>query len=185
MADTAVAESGPLMTADGRPLKASLQRSLRQNKLRAAGLVATPALFLIVFFLIPVAYLLFKSVDDSDINSYFPRVFAEFHKWDKKDLPPESMYKAMFDDIVNADGIEIGKGSTRMNYSQSGWKSLMKKSRRKFKKIKEGPYKEAMIRPTSGGARRSTGSRWGRCRTNTLRHTTGTRSTGSMMKTRM
>ena len=148
MADVAMAggESGPLLTADGRPLKESLQKSLRQNKLRAAALVATPALFLFVLFVLPVVFLLFKSVDDSDVNAYFPRVFAEFGQWDKKDLPPESMYKAMFDDIVNAEGIEIGKGSTRMNYSQSGWKSLLKKSRRKFKGIKEGPYKEAMIK---------------------------------------
>ena len=32
-----------------------------------------------------------------------------------------------------------------MNYSKSGWKSLLKKSKRKFKKIEEGPYKEQMI----------------------------------------
>ncbi len=147
MADVAMSGGAEkLITADGRPLKESLQRSLRQAKLKAAGLVAIPGLFLIVLFVIPVFYLLVKSVDDSDINSYFPRVFVEFQKWNKKDLPPESMYKAMFDDIVNAKGIEIGKGSTRMNYSQSGWKSLLKKSRRKFKKIKEGPYKEAMIK---------------------------------------
>tara|TARA_B100001029_G_C14961493_1_gene394730 strand:+ start:1 stop:924 length:924 start_codon:yes stop_codon:yes gene_type:complete len=33
-----------------------------------------------------------------------------------------------------------------MNYSKSGWKSLIKKSQRKFKRIKEGPYKEQMIK---------------------------------------
>lgn len=135
-----------LVTADGRPLKASLQRSLRQAKLKAAGLVALPLLFLVVFFVIPVVDLLVNSVDDSKVNEYFPRVFVEFQKWDKKDLPPESMYEAMFFDIKNAEGLEIGKGSTRMNYAQSGWKSLMKKSRRKFKSIKSGPYKEAMIK---------------------------------------
>jgi len=32
-----------------------------------------------------------------------------------------------------------------MNYAKSGWKSLLKKSKRKFKKIEEGPYKEQMI----------------------------------------
>ena len=42
--------------------------------------------------------------------------------------------------------------TTRMNYAQSGWKSLMKKSRRKFNAILKkdaefaGPFKEAMIK---------------------------------------
>ncbi|MEM8648375.1 MAG: ABC transporter permease [Pseudomonadota bacterium] len=148
MADVALTQgtAEQLVTSDGRPLKASLQRSLRQAKLKAAGLVALPLLFLLVFFVIPVVDLLINSVDDRDINEYFPRVFVEYQKWDKKDLPPESMYEAMFLDIKNAEGLEIGRGSTRMNYSQSGWKSLMKKSRRQFKKIESGPYKEAMIK---------------------------------------
>ena len=51
----------------------------------------------------------------------------------------------MFDEINSAEGFDIGKASTRMNYSKSGWKSLIKKSQRKFKSIKEGPYKEQMI----------------------------------------
>jgi putative spermidine/putrescine transport system permease protein len=46
---------------------------------------------------------------------------------------------------MTADKRQVGKASTRMNYSKSGWKSLIKKSKRKFKKIKEGPYKEQMI----------------------------------------
>ncbi len=39
-----------------------------------------------------------------------------------------------------------------MNYEISGWRSLIKKSRREFKKIESGPYKEAMIK---------THKRWG------------------------
>ncbi len=148
MADIALSggSTEQLVTSDGRPLKASLQRSLRQAKLKAVGLVAIPLLFLTVFFVIPVVDLLINSVDDRKINEYFPRVFVEFQQWDKKELPPESMYEAMFLDIKNAEGLAIGKGSTRMNYAQSGWKSLMKKSRRKFKSIESGPYKEAMIK---------------------------------------
>ena len=40
-----------------------------------------------------------------------------------------------------------GKSSTRMNYEKPGWKSLVKKSRRGFNKIKDPPsYKDAMIK---------------------------------------
>ena len=56
------------------------------------------------------------------------------------------MYATIFNEIMTAEKRQIGKASTRMNYSKSGWKSLVKKSKRKFKKIKEGPYKEKMIK---------------------------------------
>jgi putative spermidine/putrescine transport system permease protein len=147
-----VGVSGPILTADGKPLKASLQKSLRKNKLRATLLVAPTFIFLLFTFIIPVLSLMMNSVDDTYINDVLPRTFAEFDKWDGNDLPPESMYKAMFTDVVEADGLQIGKGSTRMNYAESGWKSLLKKSRRNFSKIVKndanfaGPYKEAMIK---------------------------------------
>ncbi len=51
----------------------------------------------------------------------------------------------MFFELKNSEGYAVVKASTRMNYSKSGWKSLLKKSKRKFKKIEEGPYKEQMI----------------------------------------
>ena len=37
-------EQGPLLTADGTPLKVSLQKSLRQSRNRAIMLVAPPLL---------------------------------------------------------------------------------------------------------------------------------------------
>jgi len=51
----------------------------------------------------------------------------------------------MFFEVKEGSGRSIGKATTRMNYAKSGWKSLLKKSKRKFKKIEEGPYKEQMI----------------------------------------
>ena len=134
-----------LLTADGTPLKVSLQRSLRRSKLRAAGLVSLPLLFLLFVFVIPIVDLMLRSVDDRQINTVLPRTFAAYESWDKQDLPGEEMYEAAFLDITNADKLALGRASTRMNYEKSGWRSLIKKSGRKFKKIESGPYKEAMI----------------------------------------
>ncbi len=135
-----------LLTVDGIPLKASLQRSLRRSKLRAAGLVALPLAFLLVVFLIPIGSLLIRSVDDKAINLVLPRTFAAYETWDQKSVPDEAMFEAAFLDITTADRLALGRASTRMNYEKSGWRSLIKKSGRKFKKITEGPYKEAMIK---------------------------------------
>ena len=142
MNQTAKAE---ILTTDGIPLKVSLRRAERINKFRAFALVLPLTLFIIITFVIPIIAMLTRSVDDKQINTVFPKTFEIYKQWDRKELPTEEMYATMFSEIVNADKRAIGKASTRMNYSKSGWKSLIKKSKRKFKKIKEGPYKEQMI----------------------------------------
>jgi len=137
--------AGPILTTDGIPLKVSLQKSERKNKIRAFLLV-TPLLFFILFtFLVPIGDMLLRSVDDSYINTVFPKTFEKYKKWDRKDLPSEELYETIFLEVKEGSGYSIGKATTRMNYAKSGWKSLLKKSKRKFKKIEEGPYKEQMI----------------------------------------
>ncbi len=136
----------PLLTADGTPLKVSLQRSMRRNKLRAIALVVPPFLFLVLLFVIPIGELLVRSADDRLINTVLPRTFAIYDDWDRQTVPGEAMFEAMFLDITTASKLSLGRSSTRMNYEKSGWRSLIKKSSRKFKKIKGPPYKEAMIK---------------------------------------
>jgi len=137
--------AGPILTTDGILLKVSLQKSERKNKIKAFLLVV-PLLFFILFtFLIPIGDMLMRSVDDSYINTVFPKTFEEYRKWDRQGLPSEELYKTMFFEIKEGSGYSIGKATTRMNYAKSGWKSLLKKSKRKFKKIEVGPYKEQMI----------------------------------------
>ena len=136
-----------LLTADGIPLKVSLKRSLRRRKLRAVAIVTPPVIFLIILFIVPIGNLLTRSVDDNLINDALPRSLSEFSDWDKESLPNEKMFKAMFLDITTAEKYLLGKSSTRMNYEKPGWKSLLKKSNRKFKRnIKGPPYREAMIK---------------------------------------
>jgi putative spermidine/putrescine transport system permease protein len=118
---------------------------MRRSKLRAIGLVAPPLLFLVVVFVIPIVVLMFRSIDDRAINQVLPRTFIEYAKWDGESLPGETMFEAAFLDIASAKKLQLGRSSTRMNYEKSGWRSLIKKSGRKFKKIESGPYKEAMI----------------------------------------
>jgi len=137
--------SAPILTTDGIPLKVSLKKVERKNKIRAFLLVLPLLAFILVTFLVPIADMLARSIDDRHINTVFPKTFEVYEKWDRKDLPSEELYATMFFEVKNSEGYAIGKASTRMNYSKSGWKSLLKKSKRKFKKIEEGPYKEQMI----------------------------------------
>ncbi len=60
---------------------------------------------------------------------------------------------------------EVGKALTRMNYSKSGWKSMIKKTRRQIlKNNKKGEipesYKETMIEINKGWGISYTGNQW-------------------------
>ncbi len=142
-----------LLTTDGIPLKQSLRKAERRNKLRAFLLVFPLLLFIIVTFVMPIGDMLLRSVDDSQINSVFPNTFNEYKNWDKgaDELPPEEVYKSLFFELANGDKRQIGKALTRMNYAKSGWKSLIKKTTREIKKIvKKGEepvsYKDTFIK---------------------------------------
>ena len=139
--------SSEILTTDGIPLKQSLKKAERKNKIRALLLVSPLLLFIFFTFIVPIGSMLTRSTDDSYINKVFPKTFKVYQKWDRQGLPPEEVYAAMFIEIKKASGFEIGKASTRMNYAKSGWKSMIKKSKRKFKKIgeDEGPFKDKMI----------------------------------------
>ena len=135
---------GPLITADGIPLKESLQKSLRRSKLRAILLVAPPLLFLIFLFIIPIGNMLTRSVDDKLINEVLPNTFEAFENWDKVSEPSEEMFASIYQDLKAAAKTDIGKASVRMNYAKPGWRSLIKRTARKIKKM-EAPYKEAFV----------------------------------------
>ena len=154
---TAIPE-GPILTADGVPLKDSLQKSLRQNKLRAMFLVSGPLAFLVFLFIIPIGNMLTRSVDDSLINRVLPSTIEAFEAWDKESEPPEALYAAFVNDVKAAEKVDVGKVSTRMNYAKPGWKSLVKRTARKIKKI-NGPNYKAALKPSTSTRISSTSKR--------------------------
>ena len=79
-------------------------------------------------------------------NAACSRLFKVLKGWDEKGTPDEKFYKALYKDLTSAHKFMTGKSSTRMNYEKPGWKSLVKKSRRGFNKIKDSPYKDAMTK---------------------------------------
>ena len=85
----------------------------------------------------PIGDMLLRSVDDSQINSVFPNTFEEYKKWNKEkdELPPEEVYEALFQELAYGEKVQVGRALTRMNYSKSGWKSLIKKTSRAIKKV--------------------------------------------------
>tara|TARA_B100000686_G_scaffold336430_1_gene406296 strand:+ start:985 stop:2265 length:1281 start_codon:yes stop_codon:yes gene_type:complete len=148
-----------ILTTDGIPLKISLRKAERKNKIRAFLLVFPLLAFILITFVVPIGDMLLRSVDDRQINTVFPNTFEEWKKWDKDkdELPPEAVYRALFEELAYGEKIKIGRALTRMNYSKSGWKSLIKKTSRQIKKIVKSEnfpdsYKETLIEINKGWA---------------------------------
>jgi putative spermidine/putrescine transport system permease protein len=123
--------TGPMMAADGRPLKQSLNRALRAQKLRALALIAPLLLFLLVTFVAPILDMLFRSVENQIVSETLPRTVVALDDWDARDLPPEGTYAALAYDFMEASERRIHtRLGSRLNYEQTGISSVFRRSGR-------------------------------------------------------
>ncbi len=139
-----------LVTADGTPLKASLQRALRQRRRQAFMLVLPLLVFIFVLFIMPIATMLTRSVDNPEVNSILPRTVIALQSWDETtgELPSEEVFKTIAAEFVagSQPGKKvINKVGKRLNYELPGMSSLFRTSTRKIRRMKTGPYREKMI----------------------------------------
>ena len=91
-----VTESAPILTTDGIPLKVSLKKSERKNKIRAFLLVAPLLAFILITFLIPIGDMLVRSIDDRQINTVFPKTFEVYKNGIDKIYLPKKFIKQCF-----------------------------------------------------------------------------------------
>ncbi|MDC0436451.1 ABC transporter permease [Candidatus Pelagibacter sp.] len=135
-----------ILSSDGIPLEISLKKAERRNKIRAVLLVAPLFLFILIIYVFPIGEMLFRSIDDRKISGMLPKTFTAMEKWDAKDLPEESVYKALYEDLSYLkENKTYGQIIARLNYEKSGFSSLIKKTVRKLNKFEEGNYKEQFI----------------------------------------
>nr|MDA3858000.1 ABC transporter permease [Roseovarius sp.] len=97
MSDTT--QTGPVLAADGTPLKRSLRRALRAQKLRALALIAPLLLFVLLTFIAPIADMLFRSVENQITGRTLPMTVEELRDWDGNGTPNETVYRALFFDL--------------------------------------------------------------------------------------
>ncbi|MBL6597887.1 MAG: ABC transporter permease [Alphaproteobacteria bacterium] len=145
--DAGTAPSGPILAADGTPLKVSLRKAQRVRKLRAFALVLPLLAFVLITFILPIVDMLFRSVDNPVVARNLPITLNVLKEWDGTGTPDETAYAAIAKELVEArENKEMGKVATRLNFETSGMRSLIGKSVRKIRRLKEGPYKEALIK---------------------------------------
>ena len=146
--DTAAANA-PLTTVDGTPLKVSLARALRRDKIKSLLLVTPLFVFIGLTFIIPIGDMLLRGVEDPTVSQYLPQTAEAIQEWDATsgELPDETVFEALVMDIkAGAPDRVITRVGKRLNYELPGMSSLFRKSQRNIPKLEEGPYKEAVIK---------------------------------------
>ena len=146
-----ISETGPVLAADGTPLKRSLARALRMQKMRALMLIAPLLIFILLTFILPVADMLYRSVENGIVSKTLPKTIAELQTWEPSsgEIPNEAVFAALAADIkVAAENKTHTKLGSRLNYENPGMASLFRKSGRKIKKWDleaDAPFTEKFI----------------------------------------
>ncbi|MDX2352038.1 ABC transporter permease [Stutzerimonas xanthomarina] len=127
-------------------LKRRLARAERMNRLKSKALILPLLIFLLLTFVVPIASLLWRSVDNPEVVGSLPRTVEAITAWDGRGLPEESVYRALSEDLMEArNNQSLGDLSKRLNMEQAGFRSLITKTARAlpFKDVPTS-YKEAL-----------------------------------------
>ncbi|WP_264211913.1 ABC transporter permease [Leisingera thetidis] len=146
-----ITQSGPVLAADGTPLKRSLARALRMQKLRALMLIAPLLLFILLTFIFPIADMLFRSVENGIVADTLPKTVVALQDWDPDsgEAPGEEVFTALAADMqVAAKEKTHTRLGTRLNYELTGISSLFRKSGRKVSRwdlAADAPFKDKFL----------------------------------------
>ena len=139
--------SGPMLAADGTPLKTSLNRALRKQKRRALFLIAPLLVFILVTFIYPIGEMLFRSVENQIVGDTLPRTVRVLADWDTEasDIPGPAVFSALAKDMMVAtEEKNHTRLGSRLNYEASGLSSLFRKTGRGVDDVGEG-YTEQFV----------------------------------------
>lgn len=119
-------------------VKRSLMHAERRRKLRAFALIAPLGLFLLAIFVIPIAMLLLRAVDNPEVTERLPRTLVALADWDGATAPPDAAYAALMRDLQEAkDNSATGALARRLNYEISGYRTLL------LKTVRHMPFEDA------------------------------------------
>ena len=107
-------------------LKSRLRRAERLRKVKAIGLVAPLALFLIVVFVVPIGNMLTSSIDNGSLPEVMPETAATLKQWDGEGLPAEAAFASFAEELRGSRrGGGLGSVGRRLNYEDPEYRGLL------------------------------------------------------------
>ncbi len=116
-----------MMMAGGTlDLAAQLGRAERRRKMRAFVLTLPLLVFLLTFFLVPLASLLVRAVENPEVADVLPLTGQALADWDRDSPPPAVAYAALLADLsAVSETSQAGVLARRLNSEVAGGRSLV------------------------------------------------------------
>ena len=112
--------------ADPRALQRSLAHAERRRKLRAFALTVPLLVFLLLTFLVPIAALLERAVENPEVAHALPRTASALAGWKREGTPAPEAYAAIVKDLGSLpDSADAGALARRLNSETPGARSLI------------------------------------------------------------
>ncbi|MEO0501856.1 MAG: ABC transporter permease [Pseudomonadota bacterium] len=134
-----------MIAADGTPLKRSLARALRRQKLRALGLIAPLLLFVLITFIVPIGNMLFRSVENDIVVNTLPDTIQMLTAGEQEGVPGEDVFTALYIDLFIAEEQKLHtRLGSRLNYEQTGASSMFRRTGRAVGRFDTDTYTDAI-----------------------------------------
>ncbi len=115
-----------MMTGGTLDLATQLRRAERRRKQRAVALTLPLLAFLVVFFLVPLASLLVRAVENPEVADALPRTGQALAGWDRSSPPPAAAFAAVISDLSTIEETaQAGVLARRLNSEVPGGRSLI------------------------------------------------------------
>ncbi|BAL96836.1 ABC transporter permease [Rubrivivax gelatinosus] len=115
-----------LPATPGASLARQLARANRRRKLGAFALTLPLLLFLLLTFLVPIAALLLRAVENPEVAGALPRTVAALDEWDRQSEPGPGAFAALAADLAALpDRADAGALARRLNTEAAGARSLV------------------------------------------------------------
>jgi putative spermidine/putrescine transport system permease protein len=131
---------------DPAALRRRLRRSERRRRLEAALLLAPLFLFLLVFFLAPIAGMLWRSVENAELREVMPGTAAAIRSWNGEGLPDEPVFAVFAGELRDTyEARTLAGAAKRLAHDLGGFRSLLFSTARALPDAPGGPWREELI----------------------------------------
>lgn len=118
---------------DKAGLRRQLHRAERLNKLKAVALVLPLAGFLLLTFVVPIAQMLWRSVDNTELMRVMPQTAALIQSWDGKGVPDTEVQATFARELqVSRQDGGLGRVGRRLNYENPAFRGLLVRTLRQL-----------------------------------------------------
>jgi putative spermidine/putrescine transport system permease protein len=134
------------LAQDAGTIRRSLHRAGRRRRLQAWLLIAPLVVFLLLVFVMPIAGMLWRAVDDQDLAPVMPRTVAALASWHGEGLPGEDAFAALAADMIQARADKtIATAARRLNYDHNGYRTVVTNTARKLPTAPEGTWRDTFV----------------------------------------